>query len=119
MEAKIKLLDRMWQVMRLKHMSLATEQAYVSWVRRFILLHDKRYPGDMGAEEIRAFLSYLAVQGRVAASTQNGALNALVFLYRHVLRQPFPVLEGLNVLSVQAGFPLSLPPMPCSAQPLA
>ena len=96
MEPKLKLLDRMRNVMRLKHMSLRTEEAYVSWVKRFILFHDKRHPADMGADEIRAFLTHLAVQGKVAASTQNGALNALVFLYRQVLKQPFPELEGLE-----------------------
>ncbi len=73
MESKIRLFDQMRHVMRLKHMSLLTEVAYVSWVRRFIRFHDKRHPGDIGAEEIRAFLTHLAVQGRVAASTQNGA----------------------------------------------
>lgn len=82
--------------MRLKHLSLRTEEAYVSWVKRFILFHDKRHPAEMGAEEIRAFLTYLAVQSNVAVSTQNGALNALLFLYRHVLRQPFPDLEDIE-----------------------
>ena len=96
MEPKAKLLDYMRNVMRLKHMSLRTEEAYVSWVKRFILFHDKRHPAEMGADEIRAFLTHLAVQGKVAASTQNGALNALVFLYRQVLMQPFPELEGLE-----------------------
>ena len=96
MEPRTRLLDQMRHVMRLKHMSLRTEDAYVSWVRRFILFHDKRHPIDMGADEIRAFLTHLAVHGRVAASTQNGALNALLFLYRHVLRQPFPDLDGVE-----------------------
>ena len=96
METKTRLLDHMRNVVRLKHLSLRTEEAYVSWVRRFILFHDKRHPADMGAEEIRAFLTHLAVQCNVAASTQNGALNALLFLYRHVLRQPFPDLEGIE-----------------------
>jgi integron integrase len=77
-------------------MSLHTEEAYVSWVKRFILFHAKRHPSDMGADEIRAFLTHLAVHGKVAASTQNGALNALVFLYRHVLKQPFSDLEGIE-----------------------
>ena len=95
-ESKVKLLDQTRQVLRLKHMSLRTEEAYLSWVRRFILFHDKRHPKDMGAPEIRAFLSHLAIQGKVAASTQNGALNALVFLYRHVLKQPFPELTDLE-----------------------
>jgi len=77
-------------------MSLRTEEAYVSWVKRFMLFHDKRHPSEMGADEIRAFLTHLAAQGNVAASTQNGALNALVFLYRQVLKQPFPELEGIE-----------------------
>jgi integron integrase len=96
MEPKLKLLDQMRQVMRLKHMSYRTEQAYVSWVRRFILFHHKRHPNEMGATEIRAFLASLAVQAHVAASTQNGALNALLFLYRHVLKQPFPDLGTIE-----------------------
>jgi site-specific recombinase XerD len=68
----------------------------VSWVKRFILFHDKRHPAEIGADEICASLTDLAVQGKVAASTQNSALNALVFLYRQVLKQPFPELEGLE-----------------------
>ena len=96
MESKGKLLDQMRQVIRLKHMSIRTEEAYIGWVRRFILFHHKRHPTDMGAEEIRAFLIHLAVQGKVAASTQNGALNALVFLYRHVLKQPFPEIGEIE-----------------------
>jgi integron integrase len=96
MEPRGKLLDQTREVLRLKHMSLRTEEAYLSWVRRFILFHDKQHPKDMGAPEIRAFLSHLAIQGKVAASTQNGALNALVFLYRHVLRQPSPDLADLE-----------------------
>jgi integron integrase len=96
MEPKGKLLDQMRQVMRLKHMSIRTEEAYVGWVRRFILFHDKRHPIDMGAQEIRAFLLHLAVHEKVAASTQHGALNALVFLYRHVPKQPFPELGEIE-----------------------
>jgi integron integrase len=82
--------------MRLRHMSLRTEKAYVQWTRRFILFHNKRHPKDMGAEEIRAFLTSLAVEGRVAASTQDVALNALLFLDRHVLHLDFPTLENLE-----------------------
>lgn len=96
MEPKTKLLDQMRDVLRLKHMSLRTEEAYVTWVKRFILFHHKRHPTDMGAPEIRAFLTHLAVHGKVAASTQNGALNALLFLYRHVLKQPFPELGEIE-----------------------
>jgi glucan phosphorylase len=65
-ERQIKLLDQMRAVLWLKHMSIRTEEAYVSWVRRFILFHGKRHPTDMGAEEIRAFLMHLAVHGKVA-----------------------------------------------------
>src|SRR2546429_2446947 len=77
-------------------MSIRTEKAYVQWAKRFILFHHKRHPADMGAPEIRAFLIHLAVEGQVAASTQNVALQALIFLYRHVLKQPFPELEEIE-----------------------
>jgi integron integrase len=82
-----KILDQLRDVLRLKHYSYRTEQTYVDWVYRFIVFHNKRHPKDMGAPEIEAFLTHLAVQKRVAASTQNQALSALVFLYRHVLHQ--------------------------------
>ena len=85
----------MREVLRLKHLSYRTEEAYISWARRFIMFHGKRHPKDMGAGEIRAFLSYLATHEHVAASTQNSALNALLFLYRSVLRQPFPDLQDI------------------------
>ena len=82
-----KILDQLRDVIRLKHYSYRTEQTYVDWVYRFIVFHNKRHPMEMGAPEIQAFLTYLAVQRKVAASTQNQALSALVFLYRHVLHQ--------------------------------
>jgi site-specific recombinase XerD len=72
--------------MRFKHYSLRTERTYRDWIRRFILFHGKRHPREMGAIEVGRFLSDLAVGHRVAASTQNQALNALVFLYRQVLQ---------------------------------
>ena len=81
-DPKSKLLDHMRDIIRLKHLSYRTEEAYLSWVKRFIVFHDKRHPKDMGATEIRAFLTHLAVHDKVAASTQNSALNALLFLYR-------------------------------------
>ena len=90
MESKTKWLDQMRHVLRLKHLSIRTEKAYVQWAKRFILFHHKRHPADMGAPEIRAFLIHLAVEGQIAASTHNVALQALVFLSRHVLKQPFP-----------------------------
>lgn len=76
--------------------STRTEQAYVDWIRRFILFHGKRHPADMGAPKAEAFLTHLAVQGKVAASTQNQALNAIVFLYRQVLKKDFGWLEGVQ-----------------------
>jgi integrase len=92
MEPKTKLLDQMRLVLRLKHLSIRTEYAYITWTKRFIVFHEKRHPKDMGAEEIRAFLTPLALHRHVAASTQNVALNALLFLYRDVLKQELPEL---------------------------
>lgn len=80
-----RLLDRVRLAIRTRHLSLRTEQAYVQWIRRFILLHDKRHPKDMGAKEIGAFLTHLAVDRHVSASTQNQALSGVLFLYREVL----------------------------------
>jgi integrase len=82
---KPKLLDHVREAIRMRHYSVRTEEAYVSWIKRFILFHGKRHPLDMGQDEITRFLSALAVHERVSASTQNQALCALVFLYRHVL----------------------------------
>jgi integrase len=91
-----RLLERVRSVARLRHLSLRTEQAYSDWIRRFVLFHRKRYPAQMGAEEVRQFLSHLAVEGRVSASTQNQALCALLFLYRDVLQIELPFIEGLE-----------------------
>ena len=87
---KTKLLDRVRAALRTRHYSYRTEQAYIQWIRRFILFHNKRHPAQMGAPEIEAFLSHIATHDRVAASTQNQALSALLFLYRHVLQQELP-----------------------------
>jgi integron integrase len=88
-----KLLDQMSDAIRLKHYSLRTEETYLDWVRRYILFHKKRHPKEMGAPEIQAFLSHLASQRNVAASTQNQALSAVLFLYREVLhKQIDPIL---------------------------
>ena len=81
-----RLLDQVRHIIRMKHMSRRTEEAYVSYTRQFILFHNKRHPKDMGVSEIRAYLSHLAVERNVAASTQNVALSALLFLYREVLQ---------------------------------
>jgi len=80
-----RLLDRVRQTARLRHLSLRTERAYTGWVYRFVVFHGKRHPSSMGAGEVRRFLSHFATEGRVLASTQNQALCALLFLYRDVL----------------------------------
>jgi integron integrase len=82
-----RLLERVRLALRARHYSRRTEPAYVHWVRRFILIHGKRHPGEMGETEVNGFLTHLAVRGRVSASTQNQALSALLFLYRHVLER--------------------------------
>src|SRR5437870_805286 len=80
-----RLLDQVRERIRTKHFSRHTEQAYVSWIRRFVLFHGKRHPNEMGRVEVSRYLSHLAVRRRVSASTQNQALNALLFLYQEVL----------------------------------
>ena len=82
-----RFLDQVANACRVKRLAYRTEQAYVGWVKRFILFHNKRHPSEMGANEVRAFLTHLARNRRVAASTQNQALNAIVFMYREVLRR--------------------------------
>jgi len=86
----LKLLDLVRQRIRLKGHSIRTEKAYVSWIKRYILFHDKRHPEDMGKAEIEAFLSHLAMKLNVAPSTQNQAFNAILFLYKHVLQKDMP-----------------------------
>jgi len=82
-----RLLDQVREAIRLKHYAYSTEKTYVYWIKRFILYQNKRHPQEMGDKEIREFLTYLAVEENVAASTQNRALSALLFLYREVLRR--------------------------------
>jgi integron integrase len=93
---KPKLLDEVCHVARLKHLSRSTEKAYVHYIRDFILFHRKRHPREMGTPEIRDYLSHLAVNKQVAASTQNAAFSALLFLYRDVLKIALPQLEGVE-----------------------
>jgi integron integrase len=83
------------EAIRVRHYSIRTEEAYVQWVKRFILFHGKRHPAQMGEAEVCAFLTHLAVEGQVAAATQNQALNALVFLYRNVLDRPLGEFAGI------------------------
>jgi integron integrase len=91
-----RLLDQVRELIRIRHYSIRTEQAYLQWIRRFILFHRKRHPKDMGAGELTAFLSDLAIQRNVSASTQNQALNAILFLYRDVLKIQLPWLEEVQ-----------------------
>ena len=100
-----KLLERMRAHLRTRHYSIRTETAYLDWARRFILYHGKRHPQDMGAAEVQAFLSHLAVDRQVAASTQNQAKAALLYLYRQVLGIDLPWLDEV----VQAKRPRRLP----------
>jgi integron integrase len=100
-----RLLDRVRGKIRLKHYSIRTEQAYVDWIKRFVLHFDKRHPAEMGAPEVEAFLTHLAVQSKVAAATQNQAKAALLFLYREVLEQDLPWLQNVE----QAKAPKRLP----------
>src|SRR5688572_19878251 len=93
---KRKLLDQVSDVARFRHLSLRTEEAYRNWIKRYILFHDKQHPRDLDAEAVRAFLTHLAVDERVAASTQNQAFNALIFLYKQVLRIDVPDIQGVE-----------------------
>ena len=92
--SKPKLLDQVRSFMRARRYSLRTEQAYLDWIRRFILFHGKKHPSDMADEEMTAFLTHLATQGRVAASTQNQALSELLFLYQQFFHRKLGRLDG-------------------------
>jgi len=100
-----KLLDQVRDRIRVKHYSIRTETQYVQWIKRFILFHNKRHPQEMGNTEVEAFLTHLAVDGQVSASTQNQALSALLFLYKEVLAIDLPWLNNV----VRAKQPQRLP----------
>ena len=91
-----KLLDQVRHIIRLKHYSIRTEQAYIHWIKQFILFHNKRHPADMAESEVSDFLSSLAVKKDVASSTQSQALSAILFLYRDVLRRPLDRLDHIQ-----------------------
>ena len=82
-----KLLEQVSDVIRLKHYSYKMEKSYINWIKRYILFHKKRHPREMGGKEIEEFLTHLAVQKNVAASTKNQALSAILFLYKEVFKQ--------------------------------
>src|SRR4026209_1117930 len=100
-----RLLDQIRDVIRRKHYSLRTEETYVDWVRRYVRFCDLRHPRQCGAPEVEAFLTHLAVEGRVSASTQNQARSAVLFLYKEVLQAELPWLDDV----VSAKRPARLP----------
>jgi len=95
MVEKPKLMQRVRDELRARHYSRRTEEAYSGWIKRFIFFHNKRHPSSMGAEEVNAFLTHLATDGKVSAGTQTQALCALLFLYRTVLQDPLPWLKDV------------------------
>ena len=105
-----KLLDQVRARIRVKHYSIRTEAQYVQWIKRFIYFHGKRHPREMGAAEVEAFLSDLAVTGGVSASTQNQALSALLFLYREVLEITLPWLDNVTRAKPLQRLPVVLTP---------
>jgi len=104
------LLDQVRSAIRVRHYSIRTEEAYVNVIRRFILYHHKRHPTEMGVDEIRQYLSHLATDKNVAASTQNVALAALLFLYREVLGIDLPLVEGVERAKRPQRIPVVLTP---------
>ena len=105
---KVKLLDQVRQATRFKHYSARTEQAYVHWIKKFIIFHGKRHPSIMGAEEVRSFLNHLANAANVAGSTQNQAFSALLFLYKEVLRHELPWIDNVERVKRPAKLPVVL-----------
>ena len=103
-----KLLDQVAAKMRVKHYSLRTEKSYIDWIKRYIWHFDKRHPKDMGAAEVEAFLTHLAVARNVSASTQNQAKSALLYLYREVLGVELPWLDNVTQAKVPQRLPVVL-----------
>jgi integron integrase len=103
-----KLMDQVRDVLRLKHYSLRTERSYCDWIERFIRFHHLRHPKEMGEVEVSSFLTQLAREGRVAAATQNQALSALLFLYKHVLKQEIGWLDNVERIKRPARVPVVL-----------
>lgn len=103
-----KLLDQVRGKIRLKHYSIRTEQCYIDWIRRYILHFDKQHPKDLGAVEVEQFLTHLAVVGKVAASTQNQAKSALLFLYKEVLGSELPWLDDIERAKAPKRLPVVL-----------
>jgi len=105
-QAEPRLLDRVREVIRFRHYSLRTEEAYLGWIRRFVRFHGNRHPETLGTEEVRSFLTDLAVNGKVAAPTQNQALSALLFLYQQVLKKEVGWLDDVERAQRPAKMPV-------------
>ena len=105
---KARLREQVREVMRFYHYSERTEEAYWGWIKRFIFFHDKRHPRELAASEVKTFLSHLASQRNVAASTQNQAVNALVFFYGQVLHLPLEGFSGFERAQRPARLPVVL-----------
>lgn len=103
-----RLLDEVRARIRAKHYSRRTEESYTDWIKRFIFFHKKRHPRDMGAPEVEAFLSALATERNVSASTQNQALAALLFLYREVPAVELPWLQNVTRAKTRERLPVVL-----------
>ena len=103
-----RLLDEVRTTARLRHLSLKTEKAYVQQIKRFILFHGKKHPREMNEHHIRDYLSHLAVERKVAASTQNVALAAILFLYRDVLKQKLDRIEEVERARLSRHLPVVL-----------
>jgi len=110
MDAKPRLLDQVRRAIRMRRYSVRTEQAYVLWTRRFVRFHGLRHPDELGAREVREFLTWLAVERGVAASTQDQARSALLFLYREVVGHALPALENIAQAKQGRKLPVVLPP---------
>ena len=111
------LLDSVRNVMRVRHYSYQTEKTYVHWIRQYIFFHKVTHPAKMGAMEVEAFLTHLAVERNVAASTQNQALAALLFLYKEVLKVDLPWLEKFTPAKHSNHVPVVLTSSPCVEHP--
>ena len=107
-DTPLTLIGELRKRVRLRHYSRRTETAYVMWTRRYVRFHHKRHPRTLGCDDVRAFLSDLAIRLQVSASTQNQALAGLLFLYRHVLDAPLPWLEGIERARSPARLPVVL-----------
>ena len=107
---KVKLLDRVRETIRFRHYSRRTEQVYVDWIKQFILFHGKRHPDEMGAAEVKEFVTHLATKANVAAATQNQAFSALLFLYKQVLGRELPWIDNIERAKRPAKLPVVFTP---------